>query len=327
MLNIPSFIAKELSIQVKQVNEVISLFGEGATIPFIARYRKEHTGGLDEEVLRNIEDRLNYLKILEERKDTILKSIEEQGKLTDELRDKILGSVKLQEVEDLYLPYKPKRKTRGSIAKAKGLEPLALFIYENPEFKGRFNKKLEKFINPDLGVNTPEEALSGAKDILAEMISDSAEVRKEVREYLLDTAILVSEKAKEKEDDKVDLKKDVYQIYYEFKCQINKIKPYQILAVNRGEVDKVLKVSFEIDKEIILKIIFKAFFPYQESVFREILDETVEDSFSRLIIGSIERELRAHLTEIADLHAIEIFASNLRQLLLQPPIAGKIIMG
>jgi uncharacterized protein len=327
MLNIPSFIAKELSIQVKQVNEVISLLGEGATIPFIARYRKERTGGLDEEVLRNIEDRLNYLKILEERKDTILKSIEEQGKLTDELRDKILSSVKLQEVEDLYLPYKPKRKTRGSIAKAKGLEPLALFIYENPEFKGRFNKKLEKFINPDLGVNTPEEALSGAKDILAEMISDSAEVRKGVREYLLDTAILVSEKAKEKEDDKVDLKKDVYQIYYEFKCQINKIKPYQILAVNRGEVDKVLKVSFEIDKEIILKIIFKTFFPYQESVFREILDETVEDSFSRLIIGSIERELRAHLTEIADVHAIEIFASNLRQLLLQPPIAGKIIMG
>lgn len=327
MLNIPSFVAKELSIQVKQVNEVISLLGEGATIPFIARYRKEKTGGLDEEVLRNIEDRLSYLKILEERKDTIIKSIDEQGKLTDELRNKILGSVKLQEVEDLYLPYKPKRKTRGSIAKAKGLEPLALFIYENPEFKGKLNKKLEKFINPDLGVNTPEEALSGAKDILAEMISDSADVRKEIREYLLEEAILVSEKAKEKPEDKVDLKKDVYQIYYEFKSQINKIKPYQILAVNRGETDKVLKVSFEVDKEILLKIIFKAFFPYQESVFREILDETVEDSYSRLIIASIERELRSHLTEIADLHAIEIFASNLRQLLLQPPIAGKIIMG
>ncbi|MCU7526107.1 MAG: RNA-binding transcriptional accessory protein [Ignavibacteria bacterium] len=327
MINIPLIIANELKVRVDQVKEVIELFKDGATIPFIARYRKERTGGLDEEQLREIEDRLNYITILEERKETILKSIEEQGKLTDELRDKITASTKLQEVEDLYLPYKPKRKTRGTIAKAKGLEPLAMFILENPFFNGDFQAKMAEFINEELGVASVEEALQGAKDIIAEMISENAEIRKTVREYVQNTAVVGSEKAKEKEAGSVDTKKDVYEIYYDFKMEITRLKPYQILAINRGERDKVLKVNLQLEEGPVLRKILETYFNYPDSVFMQILEETTEDSFSRLIFPSIEREVRSFLTEVADLHAIEIFASNLKQLLLQPPIAERMIMG
>ena len=326
-MNIPLVIAKELNIQEKQVTSVINLFGEGATVPFVARYRKEHTGGLDEDYLRQIEDRLSYLTILEERKQTVLKSIEEQGKLTDELRDKILAAVKLQEVEDLYLPYKPKRKTRGTIAKAKGLEPLALFILENPNFKKNFDEVLAQYVNPDLGVNTIEEALQGAKDIIAEMISETAEVRQAAREFLLDDASIVSSKADTKKEELRANKKDVYEVYHNFSCQLNKIKPYQLLAINRGEKEFFLKVILSYDKPGILNTIFDKYFSYDESVFDEILNEIVEDSFSRLIYPSIERDVRNQLSEEADLHAIEIFAANLRQLLLQPPINSKNILG
>lgn len=333
-MNIHAIIANELSIKVEQVDSVIKLFLEDATIPFIARYRKEATGGLDEEILRQIEDRRNYLILLEERRETILKSIEEQGKLTDELKAKIMDCVKLQELEDLYLPYKPKRKTRGTIAKAKGLEPLAIFILENPNFTGNFDEKLSEFINEELGVASIEEALQGAKDIIAEMISDDAEVRKIVREYLSESSTVNSEKAKEKsseeqisEKQKEKDKKEIYQIYYEFKIEISKIKPYQTLAINRGEKEKVLKINLSFDEPVALKLIKKKFLKYFESVFMEILDQTIEDSFTRLIFPSIEKEIRNYLTEIADLHAIEIFASNLRQLLLQPPLLNKIIMG
>ena len=200
-MNIPNVVSKELSIKESQVLEVTALFAEGATIPFIARYRKEKTGGLDEEQLREIETRVNYLTILEERKQTVLSSIEEQGKLTEELKNKILAAAKLQEVEDLYLPYKPKRKTRGTIAKAKGLEPLALFILENPKFSGDFEAKLAEFINVEKGVSTTEEALQGAKDIIAEMISETAEVRQVVREFLLEKASIVSQKSSAKVDE------------------------------------------------------------------------------------------------------------------------------
>ncbi|MCU7495323.1 MAG: RNA-binding transcriptional accessory protein [Ignavibacteria bacterium] len=327
MINIPLIIANELKVRVDQVKEVIDLFKDGATIPFIARYRKERTGGLDEEQLREIEDRLNYITILEERKETILKSIEEQGKLTDELRDKITSSTKLQEVEDLYLPYKPKRKTRGTIAKAKGLEPLAMFILENPLFDGDFQAKMAEFINEELGVASVEEALQGAKDIIAEMISEDAEVRKVTREYVQNTACVASEKAKEKEAGSVDTKKDVYEIYYDFQIELPRLKPYQILAINRGERDKVLKVNLQIEEGPVLRKILETHFACKESVFMNIFEETTEDSFSRLIYPSIEREVRSYLTEVADLHAIEIFASNLKQLLLQPPIANRMIMG
>jgi protein Tex len=333
-MNIKAVIAGESGITPAQVETVINLFGEGATIPFIARYRKERTGGLDEEVLRHINDRLEYLTILEDRRETIIKSIDEQGKLTDELKSKLISAVKLQELEDLYLPYKPKRKTRGSMARAKGLEPLALFILDNPLFADDFNSVLNNYVNPELGVNSTSEALQGAQDIIAEMISDNADVRKDVREFLAATSAVKSEKAKAKANAKElnekqleKEKKDIYQIYQDFTIDISKIKPYQILALNRGEKENVLSISFEFDEPQVLKVIKKRFIPFSESFFMDIIDETVADSFNRLIFPSIERELRNSLTEIADLHAIEIFAANLRQLLLQPPISGKIIMG
>lgn len=326
-MNIPLVIAKELNIAEKQVVTVINLFTEGATVPFIARYRKEHTGGLDEDFLRNIEDRLSYLTILEERKATVLKSIEEQGKLTDELRDKINAATKLQEVEDLYLPYKPKRKTRGTIAKAKGLEPLALFILQNPNFSENFDEILTSFINTELGVETIAEALQGAKDIIAEMISETAEVRQEVREFMQEEAIIVSSKNENKKDDPNLKKKDVYDVYHNFSAPLNKIKEYQILAINRGESDGYLKAILSFDKPGVLNRIFDKYFEYDESFFLDILEEVVDDSFMRLIFPSIEREVRNLLTEEADLHAIEIFASNLRQLLLQPPISNRMILG
>ncbi|MDF1612736.1 Tex family protein [Stygiobacter electus] len=326
-MNINSFIANELNITEKQVTAVVNLLNDGATIPFIARYRKEHTGGLNEDVLRDIEDRLQYLKILEARKETILKSIEEQGKLTDELKEKILSAVKLQEVEDLYLPYKPKRKTRGTVAKAKGLEPLALFIIDNPNYIGDFDSILENYINEEFGVTSKEDALQGAKDIIAEIISDNAEVRKIVRNYLFEEATLVSVKAEEKKEAIQQNKKDVYDVYHNFSSPVNKLKQYQILAINRGEKEGFLKVSLSFEKESLLKDIYKKHFTFSKSVFDEILNEVIDDSFARLIYPSIEREIRNQLTDEADLHAVEIFASNLRQLLLQPPIANKIILG
>ncbi|MDP4116059.1 MAG: Tex family protein [Bacteroidota bacterium] len=332
-MNIPQVIAKELNLKLEQIESVIKLFSEDATIPFIARYRKEMTGGLDEDFLRAIEERLNYLTLLSERRDTILKSIEEQGKLTDDLKSKIMECTKLQELEDLYLPYKPKRKTRGTIAKAKGLEPLALFIIDNPDFAGDFDAKLAEFINEELGVKSIEEALQGAKDIIAEMINEDAEVRKTVREFLKEESSVKSEKTKEKSTDHISEKqqekdkKEIYKIYYDFKLELNKVKPYQLLALNRGEKEKALKISFVFDSAVAHKKIKNEYFKFKESVFTSIIDEITEDSFDRLIYPSLEREVRNFLTEVADLHAIEIFASNLKALLLQPPFLGKIIMG
>jgi uncharacterized protein len=333
-MNIPVVISKELSINVNQVNEVITLFSEGSTVPFIARYRKERTGGLDEDVLRNIDERFNYLTLLEERKATILNSISEQGKLTPELETRINECSVLQELEDLYLPYKPKRKTKGTVAKARGLEPLALFILENPLFDGDFDSILSGYINEELGVNNIEEALQGAKDILAEMISDDADVRKDVREFMLETPTVKSEKTKEKVSEgttneklKDKEQKDIYRLYYDFQVDIKRIKPYQVLALNRGEKEKFLKVNLVFDEREAFSLIKKRYFKYEKSVFDEIIDDIVSDSFKRLISPSIDREVRNYLTETADLHAIEIFASNLKQLLLQPPFADKIIMG
>ena len=333
-MNIERTISEELKIKPEQVNAVINLLNEDATIPFIARYRKEKTGGLDEEALRKIEDRFHYLTLLQQRKETILKSIEEQGKLTEELKNKIERCEKLQELEDLYLPYKPKKKTRGTIAKAKGLEPLALFILENPDFSGDFTGILSKYISEKLGVSNENEALQGAKDIIAEMINENAEVRKNTRKFLLESSIIKSEKTKAKssqekisEKQKEKEKKEIFQIYYDFQIEINKIKSYQILALNRGEKEGVLKISFEFDIVHIHKEIKNTFLAYNESYFMDIMESIIEDSFNRLIYPSIEKEIRNILTDKADLHAIEIFAANLKQLLLQPPISNKIIMG
>ena len=320
-------IARSLNLKTNQINAVLKLFAEEATVPFIARYRKEHTGGLDEEQLREIETLNSYLILLNDRKETVLKSIEEQGKLTDELKAKIEAADKLQEVEDLYLPYKPKRKTRGTVARAKGLEPLANFIVNNPNFDSDLESVLKEYLNKELEVLTTEDALNGAKDIIAEMISENAEVRKLVRESLLTDSNVCSTKVNKKDDGKNSKKKDVYDIYHDFKIEITRLKPYQTLAINRGEREGFLKVNFQFDKDILLNKIYSEHFPFKTSVFQELLEETTADSFTRLIQPSIEREVRNHLTELADEHAVEIFGSNLRQLLLQPPMINKIIMG
>lgn len=320
-------IAKELNIKNEQVKSVFSLFDDGATVPFIARYRKEHTGGLDEDQLRNMEDLRNYLILLEDRKKTVLASIEEQGKLTDELKEKIIAAEKLREVEDLYLPYKPKRKTRATVAIAKGLEPLADFILNNLHFKGKLEDEALKYINIEKEVNSVEEAIQGAKDIIAERISENADVRQLVRDFLLENSKIVSKKSNVKKEDLDKNKKDVYEIYHEFEIEIKKIKPYQVLAINRGEKEKFLKVVLSYDHPIIVNEIYDEFFVKDENVFEEMLRGVTEDSFNRLIYPSIERDVRGELTEKADLHAVEIFASNLRQLLLQPPFANKMIMG
>lgn len=320
-------ISKELQLKTEQIKTVFSLFDDGATVPFIARYRKEHTGGLDEEQLRDIEDRRSYLIILDDRKKTVLSSIEEQGKLTPELKEKILAAEKLREVEDLYLPYKPKRKTRATIAIAKGLEPLAEFILKNPRFKGNIIDEAAKYVNIEKEVLTAEEALQGVKDIIAERISENAEVRQLVRDYLLDNAKIVSKKSNTKKEDLDKNKKDVYEIYHEFEIEIKKIKPYQVLAINRGEKEKFLKVVLSFDHPKITGEIYDKFFGTDENVFVGLLNEVTIDSFDRLIFPSIERDVRSELTEKADLHAVEIFASNLRQLLLQPPFTNKMIMG
>ncbi len=321
-----NIIAKELNINDEQVKAVLKLFSEEATIPFIARYRKEKTGGLDEEVLREIEQKFEYLNLLNARKETVLKSIEEQGKLTDELSAAINAAEKLQTVEDLYLPYKRKRRTRGTIAKEKGLEPLSEFILSEKDFRGDLNEIAEKFINPEKGVETSEEALSGALDIIAEKIGETAKIRENVRRYLAEKGLLFSTK-NEKPPEETAKKKDVYEVYHDFKVPFAKLKPHQTLAINRGEKEGFLKVVFDFDKDELLNKIYKTFQGKEFTVFEDLIRTAVKDSFGRLIYPSIERELRNELTEKAELHAIEVFASNLRQLLLQPPISGKIIMG
>jgi len=325
-MNIPKQIATELQLEESQIKTVADLFAEDATVPFISRYRKEKTGGLDEDQLRDIEDKLNYYQLLEDRKESILKSIDEQGKLTDELKEKIVTSTRLREIEDLYLPYKRKRKTRGTIAKAKGLEPLALLMINTPNYENDFDAEIEKYIDAEKGVNTPAEAVQGAQDIIAEMISDDADVREVVRNELIDHSTVASLKAKTPPKE-TERKKDVYDIYHDFKIDITRIKPYQLLALNRGEKEGFIKVNLGFTKETILSLITDTYFKFSDSAFMALLDEAVDDSFTRLVFPSIEREVRNYLTEISDTHAIDIFASNLRQLLLQPPLMNKIIMG
>ncbi len=266
-MDIIAQIAQTLNLKREQINEVLNLFAEEATVPFISRYRKEKTGGLDEDQLREIENLNSYLNLLRDRKETVLKSIEEQGKLTDELKLKIEAADKLQEVEDLYLPYKPKRKTRGTVAKAKGLEPLANFIVNNPNFDGEFEAILEEYISEENEVLTSEDALKGAKDIIAENISDNADVRKLVRESLLNDSNVCSTKVNKKIDNKNSKKKDVYEIYHDFNTEITRLKPYQTLAINRGEREGFLKVNFQFEKDELLNNIYNENFNFKSSFF------------------------------------------------------------
>ncbi|MEF2967112.1 Tex family protein [Paenibacillus sp. M1] len=311
-------VAKELNLSLKQVRTTISLLDEGNTIPFIARYRKEMTGELDENQLRDIEERNHYLRNLEDRKHEVIRIIAEQNKLTEELEAAIRKAVKLQEVEDLYRPYRQKRKTRASVAKEKGLEPLAEWLLSQPK-QGDPLAEAAKYIDPDKGVETAEEALQGAMDIVAESIADEAATRAWVRKYTMEHGMMVSEaKAPEAES--------VYEMYYNYRESAKKMPSHRILAMNRGEREDVLKVSLEVDAEMIHRHIAGRWIK-GGSATSGVLQSTIEDAYKRLIAPSIEREVRGELTERAEQQAITIFAANLRSLLLQPPVRGKCVLG
>jgi protein Tex len=310
-------IAQEISLRPNQVKETIQLLDAGNTIPFIARYRKEVTGELDENVLRNIVERLEYLRNLEQRKGEVLRLIEEQGKLTEELATQIQKAKILQEVEDLYRPYKQKRRTRATVAKEKGLEPLALWLMEQYP-KGQPLEEAKKYINEELGVESSEEAISGAADIIAEMISDHASMRKRIREATFRLADLVA-------NGKKGAERSPYEMYYDYREPVRKIPPHRILALNRGEKEEFLTVKIEVPTEQILNLIQQVFVKQGPSAV--IVNNATEDAYKRLIAPSIEREVRGELTEKAEEQAIKVFAANLRQLLLQPPVRGKVVLG
>ena len=314
-MNINETIAGELNINKNQVDNTVKLIDDGNTIPFIARYRKEATGGLSDEVLRELYERLNYLRNLETRKEEIKRLIDEQGKLTEELVVAIDNAMILAELEDIYRPYKQKKKTRATIAKAKGLEPLANIIYEQVEKRDIYEIARE-FITEE--VATVEEALQGAQDIIAEIISDNAKYRKQIKSLCYREAIISTTAAKEE--------KSVYEMYYDYKEPISRIPSHRILAINRGEKEEFLKVKIEKPEEKILLLLQKDIIS-GTSQYKTILTDTILDSYKRLIEPSIEREIRSDLTEKAESKAIKVFGQNAKQLLLQAPIKGKVVMG
>ena len=329
MNKIAKTIAEELNIKEGQVENTIKLIDEGNTIPFIARYRKEVTGGLSDEIIRELGERLSYLRNLEQRKEEVIKSIDEQGKLTDEILQAVAISKTLAEVEDIYRPYKQKKKTRATVAKAKGLEPLANIIIEQKETKpleeiakqyiniDKLSEKDKK--NKDKVVANVEEAIQGALDIIAENISDEPKYRKEIKRLCYREALIVTKASKPEE-------KSNYEMYYEYSENIRFIPSHRILAINRGEKEEFLKVKIEKPEEKILKYIEKNIIK-GETQFTEILKEAILDSFKRLIEPSIEREIRSDLTEKAEEKAIKVFGKNSKQLLLGAPIKGKTVMG
>lgn len=318
-MDINQVLSEELKVQKWQVDAAVQLIDEGNTIPFISRYRKEVTGALNDEVLRNLYERLTYLRGLEERKETVLASIEEQGKLTEELKAKIVAAQTMVAVEDLYRPYKPKRKTRASVAKEKGLEPLANIIYLQMTNKP-VEKEAEAYLDSEKGVETVEDAISGAKDILAEAISDEADYRTRIRFLTEKEGNIVSE-AKDEEA------QSVYEMYYHFSETVKKIAGHRILALNRGEAEKILMVKIEAPVEKILSYLEQEVIVRDNKYTNDILKDVVKDSYERLIAPSIEREIRTMLTEKAEEGAIAVFGKNLKQLLMQPPIAGKVVLG
>jgi uncharacterized protein len=323
-------IAVELKISPRQIENTVKLLDDGNTIPFIARYRKEATGELDEEKLRDIDERLKYLRNLEARKEEVLKSIEEQGKLTPELAQAIMEATKLQEVEDLYRPYKQKKRTRAMIAKERGLEPLADLIWNQQIESGSMEELVNPFIDPENGVEDMAGALAGARDIIAEKVSDDPDYRKILREYLWDQATIASEAKEVKKDSKKDAEEaelDEYRMYAEFKEPLKKIPPHRILALNRGEKEEALKVTLEAEHELALTKLHHLIITNSKSIFTAELEEAVSDGYKRLLFPSLERELRTAITESAEEHAIKMFGLNLRNLILQPPVNGLRVMG
>lgn len=317
MKNISSRLAEEFKITLKQVDSVIEMLDEGATVPFIARYRKERTGGLDDVVLRGLSERLIYLRNLDERKEAVIKSIDEQGKLTDELKESITSAETITEVEDLYRPYKPKKRTRATIAVEKGLKPLADEIISG-KFKGDIEEFAKGFINEEKKVESVEEALKGAGDIISETISDEAEYRKWIRKYVMKNGIIETKGSSEESTP--------YEMYYDFKEAVSKIPPHRILAINRGEKDKILSVKITCEDEKIIEYLNLNCLKGNE-ITDKYIEESAADSLKRLIYPSIEREIRAELTEKGEDSAIEIFKANLKALLMQAPIKGKAVLG
>ena len=311
-------LAQELGRPVQQVQNVVTLIDEGATIPFIARYRKELHGSMDDQLLRQLADRLAYLRGLEARKEEVRSAIEGQGKLTDELSAAITAAATLAEVEDLYRPYKQKRRTRATIAREKGLEPLAALLFAQERDCPSPLEAAKDYVNQEAGVDTPADALQGANDIVAEWLSDDAAIRKTLRELMLRRSFLVSAAAQEEDS--------VYRLYYDFKSPLSRIQGYQVLAINRGEREGFLKVGILTDRDLALPALRRAVVR-PGSPAMEFVKAAAEDAYDRLIYPSLERELRASLTDQANEGAIHMFALNLKPLLMQPPVKGKVTMG
>jgi uncharacterized protein len=326
-------IAAELDLSLRQVGNTAQLLDEGNTVPFIARYRKEVTGELDEEQIRMIEERLKYLRNLEARKEEVRKSLEEQGKLTPELAGALTAAVKLREVEDLYRPYKPKKRTRAMIAKERGLEPLADLIWNQKTETGALDEWAVPFINNDLGVATVADALAGARDIIAEKVADDPDYRKMIRGLLWEQAVIASAaKEAEKEKEKPKLKGhepelDEFRMYADYKEPLKKVPPHRVLALNRGEKLEALKVVLETEHEQALTRLTARIVTNRQSLFTTNLETAVADGYKRLLFPSLERELRAAVTETAEEHAIKVFGLNLRNLILQAPVKGYRVMG
>ena len=316
-MNINDILKKEFNLRDEQINNTIKLIDEGNTIPFIARYRKEMTGEMSDVTLRAFYDKLIYLRNLQNRKDDVIRIIEEQGKLTSEIKVSIEKANTLQEVEDIYAPYKQKKRTRATIAKERGLEQLALDILNKNI--SNIDEEASKYINPEKEVNSVEDAIKGANDIIAEIVSDDAKIRKYIRELALREGVIVTKNSNEE--------KSVYDMYYDYSESVKTIAPHRVLAINRGEKEDFLKVKVEINNEKVINYIINEYVNDKNLKNKEVIVSAIEDSYKRLIFPSIEREIRSQLTEKAEDGAITVFGQNLKQLLMQPPIAGRNVLG
>lgn len=319
MLDINAKLTSEFNLKPFQVQNTVKLIDDGNTIPFIARYRKEMTGELNDQVLRELYDRLIYLRNREARREEVLRLIAEQGKLTDEIAAKLNKAVALQEIEDIYRPFRPKRRTRATIAKEKGLEPLAQILFSQELKSGSIEEIAAPFIDAEKAVNTVEDALNGAMDIIAEDVSDNAEFRKAIREMFFKLGTIVS-KSKKEED-------SVYRMYYDFSEPVAKIANHRILAINRGEKEEFLQVKIDVPSERVTSYLKANCIKKIRSITSEYVERAIEDSYERLIFPSVEREVRNELTDNAQEQAMKVFAANLKNLLLQPPVKDKVVLG
>ena len=308
-------LAEEFKLREEQVQKTVELIDGGDTIPFIARYRKEVTGSLDDETLRNLNDRLEYLRNIEKRKEEVKSLIEAQGNLTPEIEQAILNAKTITEVDDIYRPFRPKRKTRASVARDRGLEPLAELIMSQQEsYDPSLETQAETYVDEEKGVESAEAALKGAMDIIAENISDNAEFRKEIRSLTFDFGFVVSKATTDADS--------VYAPYYDYNEKINKIPSHRVLAINRGEKEECLKVALEVDPQIVLNFLYNQKLENTKSPAAGYICEAINDSYERLIAPSVEREIRSDLFDTASEGAIKLFSENLKHLLMQPPIKG-----